>query len=51
MPSMRIRPVTGSVVASSDKASVLLPEPVRPMSAVVEPPFMVSEMLESAGSR
>ena len=51
MPSIKILPVLGGVVASSESASVLFPEPVRPMRAVVEPPLIVKDTLMSAGSR
>ncbi len=51
MPSMRILPDTGKVVARSESARVLFPEPVRPIKAVVEPPLIVRETSVSAGSR
>lgn len=51
MLSIRIRPDDGRVVARSESANVLFPEPVRPMSAVVDPPLMVREIFCSAGSR
>lgn len=51
IPSMMMRPSDGRVVASNANASVLFPDPVRPMRAVVDPPLIVNEMLDSAGSR
>jgi hypothetical protein len=40
MPSMRMRPDSGLMTLKSDIASVDLPLPVRPITAVVDPPGM-----------
>ena len=49
--SINIRPDSGFMIASSDSASVLFPEPVLPSSAVVDPAGIRKEMLERDGSR
>lgn len=49
--SMLMDPVSARTMFNSADASVDLPEPVRPMHAVVLPPGMCNEILCSEGSR
>lgn len=51
MSSIMMRPDSGRITHKSDTASVDLPLPVRPMTAVVEPPGIRREMLDKEGSR
>ena len=51
MLSIRIRPDSGSTVARIEMARVLFPEPVRPSTAVVEPPGIRRDTFCKTGSR
>ena len=51
MPSIMMRPDSGGRMARRERASVDLPEPVRPVTAVVVPPGSVQVTEVRAGSR
>ena len=51
IPSIRMRPDSGRIVANSASDKVLLPDPVRPSSAVVDPPGMRKDKDDNDGSR
>ncbi len=51
MLSIRIRPDSGTTVARIERARVLLPDPVRPSIAVVDPPGIRRDTFCRTGSR